>query len=264
MGSLAGLGNKSLKLYTVYKNSDILTLSFMDTKQFLKEIKKYSWLISIIFSIAAFGFSAYNLKLTNQRLSSISNYSSSGTQVAGSSVDIKKFEAELTGQEPFLGDKNAKVTIYEFADFQCPFCKRFFDQTFSQLKSKYIDTGKAKLVFIDLAILGQESTDAAEAAKCAGDQEQFWAYHDMLYQNQNGENLGTFNSKQLANFAEKLHLNLDGFNKCVTGHKYAEKVNAEQNLARKYGLGATPSFIINGKIVKGTQPISFFDQFFKN
>ena len=104
-------------------------------------------------------------------------------------VERPKF-VQFTAPEgaPRLGDAGAKVTIVEFADFQCPFCGRFQQTVYPQIKSDYIDTGKAAFIYQDFSFLGEESTVAAEAAKCAGDQGKFWEYHDYLFTHQKGEN----------------------------------------------------------------------------
>ena len=256
MESPDGLGSNMLKKI-MNKFKEILKTS-------LNQIQKYIWVVSIILSLAAFGFSAYSLKLNNQRLSIVQNYASSGTQVAGSNVDIKKFSKELTGHEPVMGNANAKLTIYEFADFQCPYCKRFFDNTLPGLKQKYIDNGKVKFVQIGLAFLGQESKDAAEAAKCAGDQGQFWAYHDELFYNQQGENQGAFNTKKLRSFAQIIKLNMSDFDQCISTRKMQKSVEDEIKLAQKYNVTSTPTFFINNKLMTGAQPRSVFDDYLKN
>lgn len=91
-----------------------------------------------------------------------------------------------TGHLPVLGKKNAKVTIVEFSDFQCPFCKQFFTQTFPEIKKTYIDTGKAKLYFrqYPLTSIHPNAQLAAEASECANDQGKFWEFHDLLFSNQ--------------------------------------------------------------------------------
>src|SRR3989344_9399332 len=88
--------------------------------------------------------------------------------------------------DPVLGEKNAKVTIIEFSDFQCPFCSRFRDQTFDQIKSKYIDTGKVKFVYRDFPLtqIHPMAQKGAEASECADEQGKFWEYHDLLFQKQ--------------------------------------------------------------------------------
>ncbi|MEO8065952.1 MAG: DsbA family protein [Candidatus Doudnabacteria bacterium] len=228
-------------------------------KKILRYAKDYSWVASLILSIAAFGFSAYNLKQTSQKISSIQNVDVTGAQVAGANVDIKKFISELKGDEPVLGSTKAPLTIVEFADFQCPFCKRFFEATFPDIKQKYISTGKVKLIFIDLAFLGQESKDAGEAAKCAGDQGQFWQYHDYLFANQLGENQGNFSINKLKGFALNLKLDTAQFNACLDSHKYQNVIDAQTQLAHKYGATATPTFFINDKVIKGALPAPTFE-----
>lgn len=230
-------------------------------------IQKYAWIVAIIFSVAALGLSAYNLKLLRQN-KEVATAAAATTNVAPvapvSIVDIKKFTSELTGSEPVLGNPNAKQTIYEFADFQCPFCKMFFDQRFPQIKKDYIDTGKVKLVFINLAFLGQESKAAAQAAWCASDQGQFWPYHDQLYENQKGENTGGFSTANLKALASKLNLNMSQFTKCVASNKYQKAVEDQLQLAYKYGAKSTPTFFINNKVIVGVQPIEAFQQVLSN
>lgn len=99
-----------------------------------------------------------------------------------------------TGHLPTLGNNKAKVTVVEFSDFQCPFCKRFFDDTFSQLKKDYIDTRKIQFTYrhFPLRSIHANAQKAGEAAECANEQGKFWQYHDTLFQQQNTwENLPT-------------------------------------------------------------------------
>ena len=105
---------------------------------------------------------------------------SGNTQPAGPVIDMKA----LADDDPVLGDPNAKVTIIAFEDFQCPFCERFDTQTFPQLKSQYIDTGKAKFIFRDFPLSFHQNADnAANTAECANEQGKFWQMHDKLFTN---------------------------------------------------------------------------------
>lgn len=90
------------------------------------------------------------------------------------------------GHLPALGGKNAKVTVVEFSDFQCPFCKAFFDDTLSQLKKDYIDTGKVKMAYrhFPISSIHKNAQKAGEASECANEQGKFWQYHDILFQTQ--------------------------------------------------------------------------------
>lgn len=101
------------------------------------------------------------------------------------------------GQFPVLGDTNAKVTIVEFADFQCPFCEQWYTQVEPNIINDYVKTGKAKFAFRIYAFLGPDSNSAAEGAYCANEQGKFWAYHNFLYSHQGQENSGQFSKANL-------------------------------------------------------------------
>jgi len=106
-----------------------------------------------------------------------------------------------------LGNSTAPITIIEYTDFQCPFCGKFFQETEQTVMNDYIKAGKIELVHRDFSFLGNESTMAAEAARCAGDQGKFWEYHDYLFTHQAGENHGNFSNVNLKSFASVLGLN---------------------------------------------------------
>ncbi len=162
------------------------------------------------------------------------------------------------GHFPVKGDPNAKVTIVEFADFQCPFCEKFYTDTESQILKNYVDTGKAKFAFRHYAFLGQESTWAAEAAECANEQNKFWDYHDYLYTHQGQENSGAFSKDKLEGFAASLGLNTDQFKNCLETDKYAQKVKDDMADGQKAGVNGTPATFVNGTLISGAQPYSAF------
>lgn len=95
-----------------------------------------------------------------------------------------------TGTYPVMGNQNAPVTIVEFADFQCPFCEKFFTDTEGQIINNYVKTGKAKFAFRNYSFLGADSNTLAEGAYCAQEQNKFWQYHDFIYSHQGQENTG--------------------------------------------------------------------------
>jgi protein-disulfide isomerase len=181
-------------------------------------------------------------------------------EAARPAVERPKF-VQFTPPEgaPRLGDANAKVTIVEFADFQCPFCGRFQQSVYPQIKSEYIDTGKATLVYQDFAFLGEESTVAAEAAKCAGDQGKFWEYHDYLYQHQDGENQGAFSIANLKKFAAALKLNKSKFDSCLDSEKYAKAVADQTAFGSSLQITGTPTTFVNGYRSTGSQPFAAFE-----
>lgn len=153
------------------------------------------------------------------------------------------------GTSPVLGDANAPVTIVEFADFQCPYCERYFQQVENSILKDYVDTGKAKFVWKDYAFLGPESTSSAVAARCAQDQGKFWEYHDYLYGHQGQENSGAFSVPNLKGFAKALNLDTVKFNSCLDSNKYLSSVQNDTKLGSSIGVDGTPATFVNGMLV---------------
>ena len=147
-----------------------------------------------------------------------------------------------------LGASGAPVTIDLWADFQCPFCGTFSQQTEPQLVSTYVATGKAKLVFHDFAFIGQESIDAAVAATCAEQQGKFWPYHDYLYANQGAvENQGAFAPARLLQIAAAVGLDQAAFSACTANSATVQLVNQEHQQGIGAGVTGTPTIFINSK-----------------
>ena len=170
--------------------------------------------------------------------------------------------------DPVKGDPDAPITIIEFSDFQCPFCSRWYDQTLSQLEEGHIDTGKAKLVYRDLPLdsLHTNARPAHIAAECADEQDQFWDYHDILFDNQSQWNRLSSDdlSAKLIEFADTLELNTASFESCLSSQEIADEVNADVLDARKLGATGTPTFFIGNEkdgFVKlvGAQPYASFE-----
>ena len=170
----------------------------------------------------------------------------------------------LENGSPPLGSESAPVTIVEFGDYQCEACYHWFHNTRSTLIDNYIETGKAKLVFVDLPFLGRDSPKAAQASYCAEDQGKYWEYHTMLYNFQDGPpDSGWADRDRLNSFAFSLDMNMDEFNECIDSSKYKKRVDANYEEAVKNGANSTPTFIIisqDGAIEKfaGAQPYSVF------
>ncbi len=165
------------------------------------------------------------------------------------SVVLPETKTRPTVEGKVMGDPNAPVTIEVFEDFQCPACKNFTDTVEPQLIETYIKTGKAKLVFRHFAFIGLESTQAANASMCASEQNRFWDYHDVIFANQIGENIGSFSDRRLGLFAEQLGLDMDAFNTCMQNNTYASLINDEKVLGQQYGVNATPSIVVNGRLL---------------
>jgi protein-disulfide isomerase len=170
----------------------------------------------------------------------------------------------LENGSPALGSESAPVTIVEFGDYQCEACYHWFHNTRDTLIDNYIETGKAKLVFVDLPFLGRDSPKAAQASYCAEDQGKYWEYHTILYTFQDGQpDSGWADRDRLNSFAFSLDMNMDEFNDCMDSSKYQKRVKANYDEAVKNGVQQTPTFIIisqDGTIEKfaGAQPYSVF------
>lgn len=156
-----------------------------------------------------------------------------------------------------LGNPDAPLTIVEYADFQCPACGQFARNVEAQLVEDYIKDGQAKLVYHDFPFLdnssdSKESDRASEAAFCAQDQGQFWAYHDMLYHNQSGENEGAFARERLIELARNVDgLDVDQFTTCIDGDEHEAEVQALYQQTIDAGVNSTPTFSMNGQMVSG-------------
>lgn len=176
-----------------------------------------------------------------------------GAPVAPSADEVKK---KLTmGHFPIKGDKNAKVTIVEFADFRCPFCEKFFSDSEPQILKDYVDTGKAKFVFRNYAFLGPASTVAANAAECANDQGKFWEYYDWLYKNQPSESdISMYVTDKLAQGAGTLGMDSAQFSSCLDSKKFDKNASADLAEGQSIGVSGTPTFYVNGTQLVGAQP----------
>jgi len=160
-----------------------------------------------------------------------------------------------------MGDPNAPVRIIEYGDFQCPYCLRFWQQTEPQIIETYITTGEVYFEYRSVgAFIGPESAAAAEAAYCAGDQGKFWEYHDTLFANWTGENVGDFTAAKLQQYAETVGLDQKAFNSCMANGTHAARVQQDADDAQADGIHATPSFLINGTLIEGAQPFEVFQE----
>ena len=173
-------------------------------------------------------------------------------------------QQEFENGSPALGSESAPITIVEFGDYQCEACYAWFHNTRDTLIDNYIETGKAKLIFVDLPFLGRDSPTSAQASYCAEDQGQYWEYHTMLYTFQDGHpDSGWADRDRLNSFAFSLDMNIDEFDECMDSSKYKNRVKANYDEAVKNGVQSTPTFIIiseDGKKEQfsGAQPYSVF------
>jgi protein-disulfide isomerase len=164
-----------------------------------------------------------------------------------------------------LGSKGAPITMVEFTDYQCPYCRQFHVTVFNELKKNFIDTGKVRFYSRDLPLdtLHPNATRAAEAARCAADQGQFWTMRNVM-----GANPDKLDMDHLAGFATDLKLDTFAFRNCVESEKYKNAVQSDVLEATKIGAQATPSFVIgkstpegvDGELMIGALPYPSFEQ----
>ena len=168
-----------------------------------------------------------------------------------------------------VGDPNAPIKILEYSDFQCPYCRLFYENTEAQFMEEFVDTGTVYFEYKSVGgFIGPESRDAAEAAYCAGDQGKFWDMHAVLFAYQTGENVGAYSERRLEAFAEAIDLDMNAYNECIDSGKYDDLVEQDSKDATAAGIQATPSFIltyeVNGetqtRLIQGAQGIEVFRQ----
>ena len=190
-----------------------------------------------------------------------------GVVAATGGIDMSPTSTKMdtTKGSPILGSDSAPVTIIEFGDYQCPFCQRWNIETKPQIEKNYIESGKAKLLYIDFPIVGIDSLKAHASSYCADEQGLYWQYHDHLYKNQGHENDGWARAEKLKDLASTLSgLDSQKFNECLDSGKYENRVRENKNVATKSGATSTPTFIIigadgTGTQIKGAQPYSVFE-----
>lgn len=160
-----------------------------------------------------------------------------------------------------LGEKKAPVTIVEFSDFQCPFCRSFWKDTLPLIKSKYIDTGKVRFVYRDFPLSFHPGAHvAAEAAECAEEQGKYWEMHDQIFHEQDKLGQGTiqFSKADVVKWAGQVGLKMGEFNQCLDAGKYQAEVDKDFADGSAAGVSGTPAFFINDRLVVGAQPFSAF------
>lgn len=193
--------------------------------------------VIIVLSVIFFGtLSSSNLALQNNN-----NYDDTSTREVDA---IPLSIASLIQQGSYVkGDVGAPLILIEFADFQCPFCGRFARHTAPVIDEEYVKTGKVSMVFKHFPLRGPDSILASIASQCAGEQSKFWEYHDILYENQGGENSGWASKDKLKAFASDISLERASFDSCLDSNRYSQIVQNDLQLARDLQLTGTPTFV---------------------
>ncbi len=190
------------------------------------------------------------------------SYSSSPSETVNLDMGRTHGTISTAMGSPILGNPSAPITIVEFGDYQCERCYQWYHETKPTIVRDYIDTGKANLVFVDLAFLGRDSIPASMATYCAEDQGMYWEYHELLYNSQESVDGGWANSERLKAFAFSLDLDMELFESCLDSGKYSKRVQYNIQQAKENGVRGTPGFFIVGpneqQQIGGAQPFSVF------
>lgn len=172
-------------------------------------------------------------------------------------VTAEEMIARLAKGGHSRGTDQAPITLIEFSDFRCSFCRKFWQTTLPAIEKKYIKTGKVQFIYRHMAVFGPQSVSSAQAAECAGEQGKFWQYHDTLFSNAGSPM--AFSDGRLKDYAKELKLTSSEFNRCLDSGKYRNKVEGETGVASYLGIRGTPAFLINGQLLVGAQPFEAFE-----
>lgn len=158
------------------------------------------------------------------------------------------------GNLPAFGPADAPITIIEFSDFECPFCHKWFAETWSLLVKTY--PGKLRLYYRDFPLISihPNAVPAAIAARCANEQNQFWAFHDKVYSST------AYGNSTYEAYAAAVGIDVTKFKACVAAKTYEKDVNADLEFGSSLGIRGTPTFFINGIPLVGAQPFSAFQK----
>lgn len=162
-------------------------------------------------------------------------------------------EAPRFNADPAMtrGPAAAPVTIFEWSDYQCPYCKRA-QEVLARLQAEFPET--VKIAFKDFPLRSHDrALPAALAARCAGAQGRYWEYHDLLFVAQ-----PDFSREELLGYARRLGLEAPPFTECLDSARFQDAVLADQREGRDAGVRATPTFFVNGRKIEGALPIEVF------
>lgn len=174
---------------------------------------------------------------------------------------------DLMDDDMKLGSDSAPLVLVEFSDFQCPYCRLFWSDSYSQIKSDYVDTGKLQIVYRDFPLSFHPAAQkSAEAVECAADQDKGWELHDKLYGEEAKLGQGTveYSVEDIKSWAADIGLDIESFNDCLDSGKYYDEVQQDMNEGVAAGVRGTPAFLLGKRDgnqvleISGAQPYSVF------
>ena len=213
--------------------------------------------IALIVVLAGGQLGAGGTELTNADVNANVNTNANvnaNTNAAVQAVaDVSKL-MQVVDEKYMVGPKDAKVTIIEASDFQCPYCLRHAP-TMERIMEEYDGQVRRGWINLPLTSIHPYAQKAAEAAECAGEQNKFWEMHDLLFANQSALDVASLKS-----YAKNLGLNQSQFDSCLDDGKYASKVQTQAQAAQQAGVTGTPGTFVNNILIKGAYPFETFQQ----
>nr|MBC8252008.1 thioredoxin domain-containing protein [Candidatus Nitrosopelagicus sp.] len=184
--------------------------------------------------------------------------------VESSSFSSVLYIVNILDGSTILVNLYVQLTIFVYRDYQLSFCYKFHNETMPKINEKYLSNENVNFIYKDFPLNGKSSLMASEASYCAQKQDQFWEYHDKLYENWGGENTGWITQDALSLFAREVGLELDDFNACMAQSEFRQKVLDNEQFAREININATPTFLIfnDDEVYRiiGSQSIDKFEQ----
>jgi protein-disulfide isomerase len=186
---------------------------------------------------------------------------SAAKDAAPAAVDTSDARVKRADLARITGDTNATVWIVEIGDFQCPACRMWHDSTYAKVKKEYVESGKARMAFINFPLRQHRNAiPASEAAMCGGAQGRFWDMHDRIYRSQEqwaglGDAVSFFER-----IAGELELDMTEYRKCVSDHVMLPMIQADYQRGVDANVRSTPSFFVGGQLLQGAHPIESFRQ----
>jgi len=174
--------------------------------------------------------------------------------LATATVQVRRYDVPVD-DDPFIGPEDAPITIIEFSDYQCPYCKKWHDEVLDQLLANYPD--QIRFVYRDFPLISLHpgAAPAAEAADCAGEQGSYWPFYQALFSMKYD-----LTTEAYQQYAAELGLDMQAFAECLADRRYEPEVMGDYNYAVNLGISSTPTFFINGIPIVGAQPYEVFKQ----
>ena len=243
-----------------YDDEEEVTQDPEDTEGFItfKKSHFYSVLVVLAFAIGLFvGYVAWGRGTTVTAAAPVAAAQQPSGQVVEAPQPTKsaytRYDIPIEGH-PSLGPDDAKIVIVEFSDFQCPFCRRFHDETYRALLDAY--PGQIRFVYRNLPLtsIHPNAMPAAVASLCANDQNAFWDFHEKLFSSE------TLDEATYIQYAVDLGLNVETFTACLSSGSHDAEIKADMDFSLGLGVQSTPTFFVNGLAIVGAQPLASFQQ----